>query len=87
MTEQLNELELTNLMINTNHITAVLGHLQGVIRDLQTIQTREYSHRLTAGGELASLEVVDDEFGDMTISRVDAELEDFGEMLNQEGSE
>jgi len=95
-TEQLSKLELTNLMINTNRISAILGHLQGVIGDLQTIQTQEYSRRLTVGGESVLLEVVmtqvaertlDEEFGDLTVSRLDTEMEDFGEVLNQEGSE
>jgi len=95
-TEQLSELELTNLMINTNCISADLGHLQGVIRDLWTVQTQEYTHRLTANGESALLETVttqvvertlDEEFGDLSVSRVDAEMEDFGEALNQEDSE
>ena len=96
MTEQLSELELTNLMINMNHILAILGHLQGVIRDLRTVQTQEYSHHLTTGGKLALLEMVttqvaertlDQEFSDLSLSCVDTELEDFGEMSNQEGSE
>jgi len=29
---------------------------------------------------------LDVEFGDLSLSHVDTELEDFGEMLNQEGS-
>jgi len=46
--------------------------------------------------ESASLETVatqvveralDIEFGDLSLSRVDAEMEDFGESSNQEGSE
>ena len=95
-TEQLSELELSTLMINTNRISAVLGHLHGVIGDLRTVQTQEYTHRLTANGELALLEMaatqvaeraLDVEFGDLSLSRVDAELEDFRELLNQEGSE
>jgi len=81
-------------MINTNHISDVLCHLHGVIGDLQTVQTQEYTCRLTVG-ESASLEVVvtqvaesalDVEFGDLSLSRVDTELEDFGDVVNQEGS-
>jgi len=76
-------------MINTNCILAVLGHLQGVIRDLRTVQTQEYAHCLTANGELALLETVttqvvertlDEDFGNLSLSHVDAELEDFGEL-------
>jgi len=87
-TERLSELKLTNLMINTNCISAILSHLQGVIGDLRTIQTQEYSCRLTAGGELALSEVatqvvertLDQEFNDLSLSHVDTELEDFGEV-------
>jgi len=94
-TEQLSELKLTNLMINMNRLTGVLGHLQGVIGDLRMIQTQEYSHHLTAGGELALVEVatqvaertLDREFRDLSLSCVDTELEDFGELSNQEGLE
>ena len=83
-------------MLNTNRILAVLGHLYGVIGDLRTIQVQEHVRCLTASGESASLETVatrvakralDVEFGDLSLSRVDAELEDFGELSNQEGSE
>ena len=94
-TAQLSELKLTNLMINTNHIAAVLGHLQGVIGDLQMVQMQEYAHCLTASGELDSLEMVttqvaeqtlDEEFNNLSLSRLNAVLEDFGEASNQEGS-
>jgi len=83
-------------MMNTNRILAVLGHLHGVIEDLRTVQFQEHTRRLTASGELALLEVVatqvaeralDVEFGDLSLSLVDRELEDFGESSNQEGSE
>ena len=82
-------------MFNTNRISAVLGHLQGVIGDLQTIQAQEQGHRLIASGELALLEIVatqvaertlDEEFGNLSLSRVIRELEDFGDIVNQEGS-
>jgi len=81
-------------MINTNRLSGVLGHLQGVIGDLQMVQMQEYARRLTVG-ESASLEVVvmwvveralDAEFRDLSLSRIDAELEDFGNIVNQEGS-
>jgi len=94
-TEQLNELELSTLMINTNHLSGVLGHLQGVIEDLRAVQTQEYAHRLTIEGS-ALLEVLatqvgeralDAEFGDLSLSHVDAELEDFGDNVDQEGPE
>jgi len=93
--DQLSELELSTLMMNTNQISAVLGHLHGVIGDLQTVQVQERVHRLTVSGESTSLETVatqvaeralDIEFGDLSISRVDAEMEDFGDDVNQEGS-
>jgi len=95
MTEQSNELELTNLMLNTNRIAAVLGHLQGVVGDLRTIQVQEQGCHLTASGESALLEIVatqvvertlDEEFRDLSLSRVVRELEDFGDIVNQEGS-
>jgi len=67
-----------------------------VIGDLQTVQVQERVRRLNASGEAASLETVatqvaeralDVEFGDLSLSRVDAEMEDFGDDVNQEGSE
>jgi len=91
---QLNKLELSTLMINTNRLSGVLGNLQGVLGDLQAVQTEEYGHRRIVGGSV-SLEVVatqvveralDSEFGDLSLSRVDAEMEDFGEDVDQEGS-
>jgi len=93
MTDSLNKLELSMLMINTNCLSGVLGHLQGVIGDLRTIQTQEYAHRLTIGE--SALEVVmtqvgeralDAESRDLSLSRVNAELEDFSDIVNQEGS-
>jgi len=95
MTEQLSELELTTLMFNTNRITAVLGHLQGVVGDLQTVQIQERGRRI-ASGESGSLEIVvmnvaeralDEEFNDLSLSRVIRELEDFGDDVDQEGPE
>jgi len=82
-------------MFNTNRIAAVLGHLQGVVRDLQTIQMQERGHRI-ANGESGSLEIVatnvaeralDEEFNDLSLSRVIRELEDFGDDVDQEGPE
>ena len=67
-----------------------------MIGDLQTVQVQERARRLNASGESASLETVatqvaertlDVEFGDLSLSRVDAEMEDFGDDVNQEGSE
>jgi len=96
MTEPLSKLELTTLMFNTNRITAVLDHLQGVVRDMRTIQVQEQGRLLTANGESASLEIVatqvaertlDEEFGDLSLSRVIGELEDFGDNVDQEGPE
>jgi len=58
------------------------------------VQFQERARRLTASGESASLETVvtqvaeralDVEFRDLSLSRVDAELEDFGKDVNQEG--
>ena len=94
MVAQLNELELSTLMINTNRLSGVVGHLQGILGDLQTVQTQEYGRRQIVK-ESVSLEVVatqvgeralDAEFGDLSLSRVDAEMEDFGDIVNQEGS-
>jgi len=82
-------------MFNTNRIAAVLGHLQGVIGDLQTVQMQERGRQI-ASGESASLEIVvmgvaertlDEEFSDLSLSRVIGELEDFGEDVDQEGPE
>jgi len=92
--DQLSELELSTLMMNTNQISAVLSHLHGVIGDLQSVQVQERVHRLTVSGESASLETVatqvaeralDVEFGDLSLSRVNAELEDFGDNVNHTG--
>jgi len=67
-----------------------------VIGDLQTVQVQEHVRRLNASGESGSLEIVatqvaeralDVEFGDLSISCVDAEMEDFGDDVDQEGSE
>jgi len=64
-----------------------------VIGDLQSSQVQERVHRLTASEESASLETVatqvaertlDVEFGDLSLSRVDAEMEDFGDNVDQE---
>jgi len=94
MVDQLNELELLTLMINTNRLSGVVGHLQGILGDLQMVQTQEYGRRRIAE-ESVSLEVVatqvgeralDVEFGDLSVSRIDAEMEDFGDNVNQEGS-
>jgi len=94
MVDQLSELELSTLMINTNRLSGVVGHLQGILGDLQTVQTQEYGRRRIAEGSV-SLEVVatqvgeralDAEFGDLSLSRVDAEMEDFSDNVNQEGS-
>ena len=67
-----------------------------MIGDLQTVQVQERARRLNASGEAASLEIVatqvaeralDVEFGDLSLSRIDAEMEDFGDDVNQEGLE
>ena len=90
---QLNELELSTLMINTNRLSGVLGHLQGVLGDLQAVQTQEFVRRQTIEGS-GSLEVVatqvaeralDAEFSDLSLSHVDVELDDFGDDVDQEG--
>jgi len=82
-------------MFNTNRIAAVLGHLQGVVGDLQTVQMQERGHQI-ASGESGSLEIVvmnvaeralDEEFSDLSLSRVIGELEDFGDDVDQESSE
>jgi len=94
-TEQLSELELTTLMFNTNHIAAVLDHLHGVVRDLQTVQMQEQGRRI-ANEESVSLEIVatgvaeralDEEFSNLSLSRVIGELEEFGDDVDQEGPE
>jgi len=56
--DQLSELELSMLMMNTNQISAVFEHLHGVIGDLQTVQVQERLHRLASNGESTSLEMV-----------------------------
>jgi len=83
-------------MFNMNCIAAILGYLQGVVGDLRTIQVQEQGHRLTASGELASLEIVvtqvaertlDEEFNDLSLSCMIGELEDFSDNVDQEGPE
>jgi hypothetical protein len=93
ITAELSELELSNLMMATNRMGAVLSHLQGVVGDMSTLQVQEYTRRLTAGNsesESVATQVaertLDDEFGDLSLSRVNAELEDFGDIENHEGS-
>ena len=80
-------------MFNMNCIAAILGYLQGVVGDLRTIQVQEQGHRLTASGELASLEIVvtqvaertlDEEFNDLSLSCMIGELEDFSDNVDQE---
>jgi len=82
-------------VFNTNRIAAVLGHLQGVVGDLQTVQMQERGRRI-ASGESGSLEIVamdvveralDEEFSDLSLSRVIGELEDFDNNVDQEGPE
>ena len=74
---EMSELELSNLMINSNRMAAVLVHLQGVVADLHQVQFQEYTCRLSERGELGEAEVVATQVAEMTL---DDELEDFGEL-------
>ena len=91
--KQLNELELSTLMINTNRLSGVLGHLQGVIGDLQMVQSQEFASRQTIEDSVQAVAAqvaersLDNEFGDLSLSRVNAELEDFGSSVDQEDPE
>jgi len=73
----MSELELSNLMINSNRIAAVLIHLQGVVEDLYQTQFNEWTRRLSERGELGDAETVATQVAEMTF---DEELEDFGEL-------
>jgi len=73
----MSELELSNLMINSNRIAAVLVHLQGVVEDLHQTQFNEWTCRLSERGELGDAETVASQVAEMTL---DEELEDFGEL-------
>jgi len=73
----MSELELSNLMINSNRIAAVLVHLQGVVEDLHQTQFNEWTRRLSERGELGDAETVATQVAEMTL---DEELEDFGEL-------
>ena len=73
----MSELELSNLMINSNHLAAVLVHLQGVVEDLHQTQFNEWTRRLSERGELGDAETVASQVAEMTL---DEELEDFGEL-------
>jgi len=83
-------------MFNTNRIASVLGHLQGVVGDLQTVQMQERGRRIASGGS-GSLEIMvigvaeralDEEFSDLSLSCVIGELEDFSDNnVDQEGPE
>jgi len=73
----MSKLELSNLMINSNRMAAVLVHLQGVVADLYQVQFQEYTRRLSERGDLGDTEVVATQMAEMTL---DEELEDFGEL-------
>jgi len=74
---EMSELELSNLMINSNRLAVVLVHLQGVVEDLHQTQFNEWTRRLSESGELGSAETVATQVAEMTL---DEELEDFGEL-------
>ena len=74
---EMSKLELSNLMINSNRMAAVLVHLQGVVADLYQVQFQEYTRRLSERGDLGDTEVVATQMAEMTL---DEELEDFGEL-------
>jgi len=74
---EMSELKLSNLMINSNRIAAVLVHLQGVVEDLHQTQFNEWTRRLSERGELGDAETVATQVVKMTL---DEELEDFGEL-------
>jgi len=74
---EMSKLELSNLMINSNRMAAVLVHLQGVIEDLHQTQFNEWTRRLSERGELGDAETVATQVAEMTL---DEELEDFGEL-------
>jgi len=73
----MSELELSNLMINSNRIAAVLVHLQGVVKDLHQTQFNEWTRWLSERGELGDAETIATQVAEMTL---DEELEDFGEL-------
>jgi len=73
----MSELELSNLMINSNRLAAVLVHLQGVVEDLHQTQFNEWTRRLSERGELGDAETVATQVAELTL---DEELEDFGEL-------
>jgi len=73
----MSELELSNLMLNSNRIAAVLVHLQGVVEGLHQAQFNEWTRRLSERGELGNAETVAAQVAEMTL---DGELEDFGEL-------
>jgi len=74
---EMSELELSNLMINSNRMAAVLVHLQGVVEDLHQVQFNEWTRWLSERGELGDAETVATQVAEMTL---DEELEDFGEL-------
>jgi len=74
---EMSELELLNLMINSNRMAAVLVHLQGVVEDLHQVQFNEWTRRLSERRELGDAETVAAQVAEMTL---DEELEDFGEL-------
>jgi len=74
---EMSELELSNLMINSNRLAAVLVHLQGIVEDLHQTQFNEWTRRLSERGELGDAETVATQVAEMTL---DEELEDFGEL-------
>jgi len=74
---KMSELELSNLMINSNRMAAVLVHLQGVVEDLHQVQFNEWTCQLSERGGLGDAETVATQVAEMTL---DEELEDFGEL-------
>jgi len=74
---EMSKLELSNLMINSNRLVAVLVHLQGVVEDLHQTQFNEWTRRLSERGDLGNAETVANQVAEMTL---DEELEDFGEL-------
>jgi len=80
----MSEVELTNLMINSNWMAVVLVHLQGVVEDLHQVQFREYTCRLSDRGELGEVEAVATRMAEVTLDEEFGDLDEFQQGMGWE---
>jgi len=81
---ELSDVELTNLMLNSNRMAVVLVHLQGVVEDLHQVQFREYTRRLSDRGELGEAETVATQIVEVMLDEEFGELEEYRQGMGWE---